>query len=125
QTCALPISATTPSATSWARPPPTTPEIPTDSASSPRCGSPEPPSPNRALFPPDAPARDSPGWLEFLRRLLRRLNPARRLRTNPRVIKRKMRLTPFGGHPDWPGEPGRRGCPHGCQEEELYPGVPS
>src|SRR5699024_6955304 len=36
-----------------------------------------------------------------------------------------LRLTPFGGHPDRQVEPGRRGCPHGCQEEELHPGVPS
>lgn len=28
-------------------------------------------------------------WLTFLRRLVRRLNPARRPRANPRVIKRK------------------------------------
>ena len=34
-------------------------------------------------------------------------------------------LPPFGGHPDWPAEAGRRGCPYGCQEEELHPGVPS
>ncbi|WP_235532630.1 hypothetical protein, partial [Nocardioides sp. Root140] len=31
----------------------------------------------------------SPAWLDFLRRLLRRLNPTRRRRSAPRVIKRK------------------------------------
>jgi hypothetical protein len=40
-------------------------------------------------FPPDQHARDSPGWLAFLRRLLGRVNPARRPRANPRVVKRK------------------------------------
>lgn len=40
-------------------------------------------------FPPDQHAHDSPGWLDFLRRLLRRLNPVRRRRSAPRVIKRK------------------------------------
>jgi hypothetical protein len=36
-------------------------------------------------------------------------------------------LTPFDGHPDWPGseELGGRGCPHGCQEEEFHPAVPA
>ncbi|MFK5585133.1 TlpA disulfide reductase family protein [Serinicoccus sp. LYQ131] len=36
-----------------------------------------------------------------------------------------VRLTPLGGHPDRPGETGRRGCPYGCQEEEVHPGLPS
>jgi len=40
-------------------------------------------------FPPDQHGRDSPGWLDFLRRLLGRLNPTRRRRSAPRVIKRK------------------------------------
>ena len=66
----------------------------TGSASSPRCGSPGKPSPNRAPFPPDQlpdqHGRDGPGWLAFLRRLLRRLNPVRRHHAAPRVIKRKM-----------------------------------
>jgi hypothetical protein len=41
-------------------------------------------------FPPNPHDRDSPGWLSFLQRLLGRLNPARRQRSAPRVIKRKM-----------------------------------
>jgi hypothetical protein len=41
-------------------------------------------------FPPDQHGRDSPGWLSFLHRLLGRINPARRQRSTPRVIKRKM-----------------------------------
>lgn len=40
-------------------------------------------------FPPDQHGRDSPGWLAFLSRVLDRLNPARRRRSAPRVIKRK------------------------------------
>lgn len=40
-------------------------------------------------FPPDQRSRDSPGRLDFIRRLLRRLNPKRRRRSAPRVIKRK------------------------------------
>ena len=62
----------------------------TGSASSPRYGSPARRSPTRALFPPDQHNRDSPGWLYFLHRLLGRLNPTRRQRSAPRVIKRKM-----------------------------------
>ena len=45
-----------------------------------------PPSPNRATFPPQT--TDS-RWFQAVARLAHRLNPARRLRTNPRVIKRK------------------------------------
>ena len=71
-------------------PPPTAGTTRTGSASSPHCGSPGKPSPTRALFPPDQHGRDSPGWLFFLQRLLGRLNPARRQRSAPRVIKRKM-----------------------------------
>ena len=41
-------------------------------------------------FPPDQHNRDSPGWLYFLHRRLCRLNPTRRQRSAPRVIKRKM-----------------------------------
>ena len=40
-------------------------------------------------FPPEQHARDSHGWLDFLRRLLHRLNPPRRHRSAPRVVKRK------------------------------------
>jgi hypothetical protein len=44
---------------------------------------------HQGAFPPDdiAPERL---WLTFLRRLIRCLNPARRLRSAPRVIKGKM-----------------------------------
>jgi energy-coupling factor transporter ATP-binding protein EcfA2 len=62
----------------------------TESASSLPCASPDRPSPTRALSPPDQHRSDSPGWRYFLRRLLDRLNPARRPRSAPRVIKRKM-----------------------------------
>ena len=72
------------------RPPSTPDTTPTGSASSPPSASPASPSPIRAPSPPDQHGRDSPGWLAFLRRLLRRLNPARRHRAAPRVIKRKM-----------------------------------
>ena len=41
-------------------------------------------------FPPDQVGRDSPGWLLFLQRILGRLNPIRRQRSELRVIKRKM-----------------------------------
>jgi hypothetical protein len=43
-------------------------------------------------------------WLTFLRRLIRRLNPARRLRAAPRVIKRKMPKwhVKRAHHVDWP-----------------------
>ena len=33
---------------------------------------------------------DCPGWLRFIQRLIHRLNPPRRARAAPRVIKRKM-----------------------------------
>ncbi|WP_202619346.1 hypothetical protein, partial [Ornithinimicrobium cavernae] len=39
----------------------------------------------------------------------------------PTATKGDMRLTPLGGHPDRQVLPGRRGCPYGCQEEELHP----
>ncbi len=54
-------------------------------------------------FPPDGHAADRL-WQGFLTRLLRRLNPARRLRAAPRVVKRKM--PKWHGkralHADWP-----------------------
>lgn len=40
-------------------------------------------------LPPDHHGRDSPGRLDFLHRLLGQLNPVRRRRSAPRVIKRK------------------------------------
>ena len=61
----------------------------TGSASSPRYGSPASPSPTRATFPPEDPCASHRTWLTFLRRLIARLNPARRPRANPRVVKRK------------------------------------
>ena len=45
---------------------------------------------HRALLPPDQVGRDGPGRLAFLQRLLGRLNPIRRQRSAPRVIKYKM-----------------------------------
>ena len=45
-----------------------------------------PPSPNRATFPPQ---HTESRWTQAIRRLAHRLNPPRRLRTNPRVVKRK------------------------------------
>ena len=72
------------------RTPPCTPGTTrTGSASSPLSGSPEPPSPTRAIFPPDE-IGQARHWLIFLRRLIARINPARRPRASPRVIKRKM-----------------------------------
>ena len=63
---------------------------PTGSVSSPLCASPASRRPPRAHFPPDQ--HDcAPGWHDVIRRLIRRLNPARRHRSSPRVIKRKMR----------------------------------
>jgi hypothetical protein len=67
--------------------PPTTPRsTPTGSASSPPYASPAAPSPRRAIFPPQ---RTDHGWCYAIAQLCRRLNPARRQRTNPRLIKRK------------------------------------
>ncbi|ORB98754.1 hypothetical protein, partial [Mycobacterium persicum] len=40
--------------------------------------------------PPDHPETPDRHWRAFLRRLLDRLNPARRHRAAPRVVKRKM-----------------------------------
>lgn len=58
-------------------------------------------------FPPHQPDqrdRDSPGWLDFLRRLLRRLNPARRRRAAPRVVKQKYTKwhVKRAAHATWP-----------------------
>ena len=44
-------------------------------------------------FPPNNDHRRADrdrGWLAFVRRLMARLNPVRRPRASPRVIKRKM-----------------------------------
>lgn len=58
-------------------------------------------------LPPDQHGRDSPGWLDFLRRLLRRLNPMRRRRAAPRVVKRKYAKwhVKRAAHAAWP-QPG-------------------
>lgn len=58
-------------------------------------------------FSPDRHGRDSPEWLRFLRRLLGRLNPARRHRSAPRVIKRKYLKwhVKRAAHAAWP-QPG-------------------
>jgi hypothetical protein len=40
-------------------------------------------------FPPHHPDACHRSWLTFLRRLIGRLNPARRPRANPRLVKRK------------------------------------
>src|SRR6188472_3602216 len=79
--------------------PATTPTAP---ASSPHSGSPGQPSPTRAIFPPD-PTTDRP-WLTFLKRIIDRLLPARRSRSSPRVIKRKMPKWQVkrAHHADWP-----------------------
>ncbi|MCB1902430.1 MAG: hypothetical protein KDH16_24305, partial [Rhodocyclaceae bacterium] len=46
-------------------------------------------SPTKATFPPHDPDAAHRSWLTFARRLAARLNPARRSRSNPRVVKRK------------------------------------
>lgn len=59
---------------------------PTGLASPPPCASPAARSPWRAIFPPQGTEH---GWRHAITLLLRRLNPARRARANPRVVKRK------------------------------------
>ena len=61
----------------------------TGSDSSPHYASPAKPSPTRAIFPPDRPRVAQASWRTFIAKVLARLNPARRLRSNPRVVKRK------------------------------------
>ncbi|HBX79283.1 MAG TPA: hypothetical protein DEG43_16710 [Acidimicrobiaceae bacterium] len=63
--------------------------IRTGSPSSPRSGSPDKPSPTRAIFPPDRPRVAHASWRTFIAKLLARLNPTRSRRSNPRVVKRK------------------------------------
>ncbi|OQZ92575.1 hypothetical protein BST10_20990 [Mycolicibacter algericus DSM 45454] len=53
------------------------------------CGSPGSPSPIRAIFPPRDPDRADRSWHTFIRRLIARINPVLRQRSNPRVVKRK------------------------------------
>src|SRR5450759_5743164 len=76
----------------------------TGSASSPRSGSPASPWRTGALFPPDDNDAGGALWLTFLRRLIARLNPVRRRRAAPRVIKRKMPKwhVKRADHASWP-----------------------
>jgi len=76
----------------------------TGSASSPRSGSTASPLPYRALSPPECPGGSERLWRGFMRRLIARLNPARRLRAAPRVIKRMMPRwhVKRAHHTDWP-----------------------
>ena len=59
---------------------------------------------HRGAFPPEDTAATERLWLTALRRLIARLNPARRLRAAPRVIKRKMSNwhTKRAHHTNWP-----------------------
>jgi hypothetical protein len=43
-----------------------------------------------ALFPPQQPEKTEAAWRQAILKLLRRLNPIRRKRSNPRVVKRKV-----------------------------------
>jgi len=64
----------------------------------------------RALFPPeDADATEST-WRAAVAQLLRRLNPIRRRRSNPHVIKRKMPKwhVKRSRHRTWPNPPALR-----------------
>ena len=74
---------------------------PTGSASSQLFASLAAPSHRRAIFPP--PSTDH-GWARALVLLCRRLNPIRRHRSNPRLIKRKMPKwhVKRARHADWP-----------------------
>ncbi|TFD77032.1 hypothetical protein E3T53_12220 [Cryobacterium psychrophilum] len=58
----------------------------------------------RAPFPPQQPEQPEATWRHAIRRLLKRLNPARRKRSNPRVIKRKISkwLAKREHHSRWP-----------------------
>lgn len=37
----------------------------------------------------------------------------------------QVRVTPVGGRPTRPDASGERGCPHGYQTQDLYPGLPA
>ena len=58
----------------------------------------------QGAFPPEGPGGSERLWRGFMRRLIARLNPARRLRAAPRVIKRKMPRwhVKRAHHTDWP-----------------------
>ncbi len=82
--------------------PPTTPtSTRTGSASSPLCASLAAPSQRRATFPPQG---SDHGWRHVIMLLCRRLNPARRQRSNPRLVKRKYVKwhVKRAHHRDWP-----------------------
>jgi hypothetical protein len=71
------------------------------SVSSPRSASLAAASPRRAIFPPQG---TDHGWRHAVLLLCRRLNPTRRRRANPRLIKRKMPKwhVKRARHHDWP-----------------------
>ncbi|TFC48684.1 hypothetical protein E3O47_13180 [Cryobacterium sp. TMT2-17-1] len=75
----------------------------TGSPSSPHSASPAVPW-LRALFSPPRPDYAKAVWRHAVRALIRRLNPARRRRSNPRVIKRKVSKWPAKRfhHAHWP-----------------------
>ena len=77
---------------------------PAGSASPPRSESPAAPSPARATSPPERPKRSDRGWVGFVKRLTARLLPARRSRSNPRVVKRKYTKwhVKRDHHANWP-----------------------
>ncbi|TFD25047.1 hypothetical protein E3T32_03935 [Cryobacterium sp. TMT2-23] len=77
--------------------------IPTECRSSPRYASPAAPW-LRALFPPQERRRPNATWQHAIRALVGRLNPTRRKRSNPRVIKRKVLKWPAKRlhHAHWP-----------------------
>ncbi|TFD50357.1 hypothetical protein E3T43_18275 [Cryobacterium sp. Hh7] len=58
----------------------------------------------RALFPPPRPDLAAAIWRHAVRELIHRLNPARRRRSNPRVIKSKISKWPAKRfrHAHWP-----------------------
>ncbi|PQP22755.1 hypothetical protein C5613_22040 [Rhodococcus opacus] len=62
---------------------------PTGCPSSPPCGSPDDRCPT-VLFPPHNHTAVIRLWDQGIAKLLRRVNPVRRLRANPRVVKRKV-----------------------------------
>ena len=76
---------------------------PTGSLSLPHSASPAVPWP-RALFPPPQPDHAKVVWRHAILALVRRLNPARRRRSHPRVIKRKVSKWPAKRfhHAHWP-----------------------
>jgi hypothetical protein len=82
--------------------PPTKPGwTPTGSASSPHSASLAARFQRRAIFPPRV---TDYGWRHAIALLCRRLNPARRHRTNPRLVKRKYVKwhVKRARHRDWP-----------------------